>query len=373
MAMTQDELAAWANDPSRAGSLPYGLFEPNHQRKIVGAILAVRGVLYFRDGHTPQKREALIRCFERYDNALRTYQRALEQTQGREPSKGTPLRWLYQEGKQPTTIEKAPSFASLAKSTQSDDLFVVALSDAEEKEGAGAMEFTTFCLEDWQAALNRGLDVLSFSVPPAFLTLCPNVFQSLFAEAASDLDAVHGHGGYAVNLSLLRRDPNEASEYFLARRYGPGLDVGDPVRRGVRRLTNRIKTVDWLTAINAEMVLELGGRANLALPPDWFGQQTYGRDGLIVQAGTAPQTGIGGGKGQAPEPPPAYVLLNQALRPIVADAVGTLQNGTPSSTAPLLNTEVATEAWLRRFDVEPDSIYGYWEALHKTPKLSSRP
>ncbi|OMW34785.1 hypothetical protein AQ808_10425 [Burkholderia pseudomallei] len=94
------------------------------------------------------------------------------------------------------------------------------------------MEFVTLCLEDWQAALNRGLDVLSFSAPPAFLTVCPNVFQPLFAQAADDLDAVHGHAGYAVNLSLLRRDPNAASEYF-----GPGLDVGDPVLVVPSRMT----------------------------------------------------------------------------------------------------------------------------------------
>ncbi|KNA35156.1 bacteriophage gp31 protein [Burkholderia pseudomallei] len=99
------------------------------------------------------------------------------------------------------------------------------------------MEFVTLRLEDWQAALNRGLDVLSFSAPPAFLTVYPNVFQPLFAQAVDDLDAVHGHAGYAVNLSLLRRDPNAASEYFLARRYGPGLDVGDPVLVVPSRMT----------------------------------------------------------------------------------------------------------------------------------------
>ncbi|KGX18912.1 hypothetical protein X896_151 [Burkholderia pseudomallei ABCPW 1] len=126
---------------------------------------------------------------------------------------------------------------SLAKDIPSDDLFVVGLLDGEEKEGAGSMEFVTLCLEDWQAALNRGLDVLSFSAPPAFLTVCPNVFQPLFAQAVDDLDAVHGHAGYAENLSLLRRDPNAASEYFLARRYGPGLDVGDPVLVVTSRMT----------------------------------------------------------------------------------------------------------------------------------------
>ncbi|KGS79505.1 hypothetical protein X942_3991 [Burkholderia pseudomallei MSHR5596] len=65
--------------------------------------------------------------------------------------------------------------------------------------------------------------------------------------------------------------------------------------------------------------------------------------------------------------------MNQALRPLIADAVGTLQSGTPNSTAPLLNTEVSTEAWLHRFDIDPDRIYGYWEALHKMPKLPPSP
>ncbi|WP_269769667.1 type VI immunity family protein [Burkholderia gladioli] len=42
---------------------------------------------------------------------------------------------------------------------------------------------------------------------------------------------MYGHAGYAANLSLLQRGPNEASEYFWARKFGPGLDVGDPMRR----------------------------------------------------------------------------------------------------------------------------------------------
>jgi hypothetical protein len=77
------------------------------------------------------------------------------------------------------------------------------------------------------------------------------------------------------------------------------------------------------------------------------------------------------GNGIPPEPPAAYVLLNHALRPIVADTSDTLQGGTVNSTAPLLNTRVATEAWLRRFDVPDDKINGYWVELHKTPKLPS--
>ncbi|OXI91623.1 hypothetical protein CFB40_02080 [Burkholderia sp. AU31652] len=369
MPMTKDELIAWANDPNRAGTLPFGAFEPKHQRAIVGAALAVRAVIYFKGGHTPAKRKALIACFQRYNDALQTYQRAAEKAAGRDPSKGSPLRWLYQDGKQPVEFEKGPSFASLATSIPADAPFVLALSNAEDKQEAGTMEFSTFCLEDWQASMNRGIDVATFSVPQAFLTLCPDVFQALFAQAVDELDAVRGHAGYAANLSLLQRGPNEASEYFWARKFGPGLDVGDPMRRNLRRLTDHIKTVDWLTAINADLVRELGGVDKLGLPPDWFRKQPYDDGGLIIQAGVAPQTGIAGEPGHPPAPPPAYVLLNNALRPIIVDALGTLQTGTATSTAPLLNTQVATEAWLRRLDVEPDRINSYWIELHKTPKL----
>ncbi|MFP3561470.1 hypothetical protein SB861_64415, partial [Paraburkholderia sp. SIMBA_049] len=60
-----------------------------------------------------------------------------------------------------------------------------------------------------------------------------------------------------------------------------------------------------------------------------------------------------------------------ALRPIIADEVDTLQDGTLDSTAPLLNTVVATEGWLRRFNVQDDQLNGFWVELHKTPKLHS--
>lgn len=372
MPMTKDELIAWASDPNRVGTLPFGAFEPKHQRAIVGAALTVRAVIYFTGGYAPAKRKALAACFQRYDNALQVYQRAVEEAaQLRNLSKGTPLRWLYQDGKQPVELDKGPSFESLSTSIAADAPFTLAISNAADKDEAGTMEFSTFCLEDWQASLNRGMDVATFSVPQAFLALCPGVFRALFTQAVGELDAVHGHAGYAANLSLLQRGPNEASEYFWARKFGPGLDVGDPMRRNLRRLVDRIKTADWLTAIGAGLVRKLGGADKLSLPPDWFHKQPYDDGGLIIQAGVSPQTGVAGEPGHPPEPPAAYVLLNNALRPIIADEIGTLQTGTATSTAPLLNSQVATESWLRRLDVEPGRINDYWVELHKTPKLPS--
>ncbi len=50
------------------------------------------------------------------------------------------------------------------------------------------------------------------------------------------------------------------------------------------------------------------------------------------------------------------MLLNTTLRPIIAEEMGILQRGTLDSTAPLLNITVATEAWLKRFDLPPDQV-----------------
>jgi hypothetical protein len=134
-------------------------------------------------------------------------------------------------------------------------------------------------------------------------------------------------------------------------------------------LIGKIKTVDWIVALDSGLVRAAGGASSLTLPPDWYVRQPLGEGGLIVQAGAAPQSGISAGPGKPPLPPPAYVLLNAALRPIVADKMDTIQSGTLDSTAPLLNTTIASEAWLRRFDVLPDEVNDYWRDLRATPTV----
>lgn len=369
--MTNEELAAWANDPRRTDTFPFGLLEPRYQKDIVGAALVVRGALYFRDGHTPTVRAALARCFGRYKTEIETYQSLIDQAAGNQSSRTGPLHWFYQDGKQPVAFEKAPGFDRLAQSASADDVFSVALTSADHKLAAGFFEFSVFCIDAWQAkAGGHGLDTLVFTVPRRFLELRPGAFQTLFSDFASALPTVHGHAGYAVNVPPMGREPNEATEYFLAQRYGPGLDVGDPLRTDVRDMSDRIKTVDWLVAIDAELLRKVGGAQRLQLPPDWFGRRPFGDGGLIIQAGAAPQTGVSAGPGKPPAPPPAYVVLNDALRPIVATTADALQDGTLSSTAPLLGTSVASEGWLRRFDVTPEDLLRAKAALLETPKLS---
>ncbi|MCS6480195.1 DUF3396 domain-containing protein [Burkholderia thailandensis] len=369
--MTHDELVAWANDPRRQDTLPFGLYEPAYQKAIVGAALVVRGALYFKGGHTQAVRQALVRCYDRYLTTITDYESASAKAAGLEPPKVGPMRWFYEEGKSPVAFDKARGFPRLASELPSGQILVSMTTSADHKLATGFYEFSVFCLEDWQAAMGtRGLDVMVFTVPRRFLQICPGAFEAMFAEFATTVPTIWGHGGFGVNLPPLETEANEASEYFWCRRYGPGIDVGEPASTSIRDLTGKIKTVDWLTALDADLVRSAGGADSLMLPPDWFRKTPLGDGGLIIQAGTEPVAGVPVGKGIPPRPPAAYVLLNHALRPIVADSSDILQSGTIDSTAPLLNTRVATEAWLQRFNVPDGELNGYWVELHKTQKLS---
>lgn len=365
--MTKDELVAWAKDPRRQDTLPFGLYEPPYQKGIVGAALVVRGVVYFNDGHTKPVREALVKCYESYMAAIDEYAKVYAEAAGTEPPKAGPMRWFYEEGASPTAFDKARKFPRLAREQSSSALVVSQTTSADHKLAAGFFAFGVFCFEDWQAAY--GLDTVEFSVPRRFLQLCPRVFEKLFAEFVTALPTVWGHAGVGVNLPPTGREANEASENFWSRRYGPGIDVGSPMGSETVTVRDRIKTVDWLTALNADLVSAVGGADKLTLPPDWFRKTPLDNGGLIIEAGPEPAAGIPLGKGIPPAPPAAYVILNRALRPIVAETSDILQSGTINSTAPLLNTRVATEAWLRRFDVPDDKLNEYWVELHKTPKL----
>ncbi|MCO8577389.1 DUF3396 domain-containing protein [Burkholderia multivorans] len=367
--MTKDELVAWAHDPRRQDTLPFGLYEPPYQKAIVGAALVVRGVVYFKDGYTKPVREALVRCYERYMAAIDEYGAVYAKEAGLEPPSAGPMRWFYEEGKSPVAFDKARKFPSLARDQSSGALIVSQTTSADHKLAAGFFAFGVFCFEDWQA--DYGLDTVEFSVPRRFLQLCPGVFERLFAEFVTALPTVWGHAGLGVNLPPTEREPNEASEYFWSRLYGPGIDVGNPMRHGTITTRDKIKTVDWLTALGADFAVLVGGSDNVMLPPDWFRKTPFDSGGVIIQAGPEPAAGVPMGKGVPPGRPAAYVLVNHALRPIVARQSDTLQSGTINSTAPMLNTRVATEAWLRRFDVPDDELPGYWVELHKTPKLST--
>ncbi len=91
--------------------------------------------------------------------------------------------------------------------------------------------------------------------------------------------------------------------------------------------------------------------------------------GLLIRAGLLRQAGTPQGDGQPIASPSAYVVLNAALREILADSVRSLQRGTVNGDMPVSNTKASSNAWLRRFDVSPDELLRAKAAVLDTPKL----
>ncbi|WP_244116782.1 type VI immunity family protein [Burkholderia cepacia] len=115
--------------------------------------------------------------------------------------------------------------------------------------------------------------------------------MKLFFDAARRLGTAHGHAGFAVNLSPTSVNQNESTEYLISRML-PGLDVGVPSDLATRQLKGKIKTVDWLTAIDQSMLDAVGGLSRLRseLPQEWFAIGDYGY-GIVVRAGVIPDSG----------------------------------------------------------------------------------
>lgn len=360
--MTNNESQQRAQELTQAGMMPYAVLEPRYPHKGIGAALTVRAVLYFKGGYTKDKREALAWVFDKYMNLA---------TQACGPDDANPLKWFWFNGKRALPIAKAPSLHTLATIVGPNEGFDATFVGGGTAADASFFEFTTFCIEQFQAALGtRGLDVLVFTLPLPFVGSDPEPFIRLFGDAAAVLDAIHGHAGLAVNLSPSGRTENESSEYFMSQRLGPGLDVGNPVAMKVRDLTDRIKTVDWLTLIDSGMLERVGHIPALQseLPKDWF-RLVPCAPRLLIRAGVLPKAGTPQGEGQPIKPPPAYVVLNAALREIVADSVSSLQRGTVNGDAPVFNTKASSDAWLHRFDVSPEQLLQAKAEILDTPKL----
>lgn len=361
--MTNNEFEQRVQELAKAGMMPYAVFEPRYPHKGIGAALSVRAALYFKGGYTSNKRLALASVFDEYITLAK---------QACGPADESPIKWLWFNGKKALRFAKSPALSSLATSVGPNDGFDATYLGGETASDASSFEFTTFCLEKFQADLGtRGLDVLVFSLPVPFVQAIPDPFVQLFSDAASALDAVHGHAGLAVNLSAPGRHENESSEYFMSQQLGPGLDVGDPLAMKARDLTDRIKTIDWLTLIDKDMLERVGQVAKLRseLPKDWF-SLTPCAQALLIRAGVLPQAGTPQGDGVPVSPPPAYVVLNAALRNIQADTVSILQRGTVNGDAPVYNSKPSSDAWLRRFDVSEVELLQAKAAVLDTPKVS---
>jgi len=333
--------------------LPGAMLMKYGPQDYVGATLAVRGTLYFKGSHTPEVREAICQCFDAYEAIAKEH-----------------LTWLWREeppeGPDKFAYPKAKPMRNMMKRMDEDDHVGFAYIGGKKPEDASPWLFYVSGHRAWQAKMGTwGLDSLQFSLPPLYVEEHPTAFQKLFVDFARLLKAEHGHGGYAWNLSLVRDEPNEPTEAFMASKMN-GIDAGDSLSGRHRiGITDHIKTIGWLTAINKAMLDKVGGLSTLRseLPMNWFALYGYG-NGLVVQAGPKPDLA-----GVELDPQPAiYVLPNRLFKELRVPEIGSLHYGSKDGEPRLYGWEA--EQWLQRFDVPEEELLSYKAKLLKEPKLT---
>ncbi|WGS49298.1 DUF3396 domain-containing protein [Paraburkholderia sp. D15] len=343
----------WAKENQSNALIPNALLEPRHSHEGVGAALVVRAVLYFERAYETSVRLALADCFDEFRAAT-----------------GDVFKFVWHNGKAAQTADKAKPMRVLAASLGENDCFDFQYMSGEQPSDACLWSFRVFGMPAWEEKMGtRGIDVLAFSWPMVAVQDNPDAFARLFFNAAQRLNAVHGHAGHAINLSPVARQQNESTEFWISQMM-PGTDVGPPTANAVRDLKGQIKTVGWLTAIDVAMLGKAGGVRGLRgeLPPSWFSLNDYGA-GVVIRAGVWPESGAAVTEGGKSFPPPAYVVLDRALRLVRVNGLDVLQQGTVNGDAPVYNTFSSTNAWLSRFETSGDGLLAAKAALLDTPPL----
>jgi hypothetical protein len=349
--ITQDFLK-WAKANQSKALVENALLEPRYPHDGIGAAFVVRACVYFEQAADPTVREALAQTFDEFAASM-----------GEEK-----LTYMWSNGKAARPMSKAKSLRAAAAGLGPEDRFDFDFMSGERPSDASLWEFHIGGQRRWQEKLgNRGFNALWFSWPVFAVQERPDAFAKLFFDAVARLKAPWGHAGVAVNLSPTGREENEATEYWASQTM-PGLDVGFPADLSVRTLKGQLKTVDWLTAFNKPMLEGAGSLTGLRvhLPPSWFAIGDYG-PGLVIRAGVLPESGISDDEGKAPSNPPAYVVLDAALRSIRASEMDNLQRGTVNGDAPVYNSKASTVAWLRRFETDEKGLLAAKAALLDTP------
>lgn len=337
------------------GVLPGAMLMRHGPVDYIGAALAVRGTLYFRGSHTIAVREEICRCFDDYEAIAKEH-----------------LTWLWREeppeGPDRFAYSKAKPLRDMMKRMDADDHVGFAYIGGDKPHDASPWLFWVSGLREWEAKLGwNGLDSLEFSLPRSIVEKNPTLFQQLFVDFARRLNADHGHGGFAFNLSAVRGEENESTEAVMVSKMA-GIDAGKAIMiAGLHEfgILDHIKTVGWLTAINAKMLALVGGLDTLrsALPLDWFAKYDYG-NGIVIQAGPEPEIA----PVELDPKPTIYVLPNMALRKLRLSRIEGLHYGSKDGEPRL--SGAPAERWLTRFDIPDSELLAYKAKLLTEPRLT---
>ncbi|MFG6665740.1 type VI immunity family protein [Halomonas sp. HNIBRBA4712] len=352
---TPFDLAEELSKQSGLLEIPGNLLMKGGPEDYIGAVICLRGTLYFKNAHTPEVREALCQCFDAFKRLA-------------EPN----LTWLWREeppeGSPLTPYAEARSLREMLSHMNENYPLSFYYTSGEQPNDASDWYFDVFGQAAWEAKIGYDTSAVEFSVPLLYHEQHSLDFMRLFQYCARLLDAEHGHAGHAFNLSVTNLGENEPTEAFMAERM-PGLDAGTAGLLANRPefKQNKIKTVSWLTLLNQARLEAAGGLKSLQdqLPDSHFAFYAAG-SGVVIQSGAYPYI-AGDAEGAKPAP---YVLLNHLLKSIRCETVGDLHGG--SRHGELRLTGWAADQWLKRLDVDEQEIPAWrTRLLEQEPRLDS--
>lgn len=219
------------------------------------------------------------------------------------------MQWLWREipkdGPSRQRVKDSKNLCEMIELLSEDDHLSFCYTSGANAEDAGAWQFLVYGKRGWQTQMGDDMSVLELSVPTGHFSGEKCQFIELAIKCAHWLRAAHGHAGYALNLSPVRRERNEPIEAVLAQRL-PGLDTGNAALRANRAELKHLKfkTVSWLTLLDDARLAAAGGLDQLrsALPEQYFRLQRYG-NGVLIQAGARP---LAYADAEDPRPPPQH-------------------------------------------------------------------
>jgi hypothetical protein len=304
------------------------------------ARLGLRAALFFDDGYGPRLRAALMTIIEQYvafsGGRIRAYQRSGDR------------RRMAADASSPVDLEPLRS-----KVDKMGSPFSIEMSAEADPAVASHWSMVTVANNAGYLLLHLPLSV--FEGAP------PHSFRNLFQKWCSELNVLHAYAGLGLVLPVGGRALGGA-----LRRSGPiltrfvGLDADDPGSTAMWCRTG-IRTVNWLTAINADLLAKVGGEATVLRVAGEQVQAMPYTGGSIFVAGASAQLG----DMQADNFPAAFRLLGRAVASLRADIPNAWLDAPSGYAAPPGFTSKSgwgdaepeelpslhyTKAWMARFD-----------------------
>ncbi|KGC70064.1 hypothetical protein DP57_5992 [Burkholderia pseudomallei] len=310
--------------------------------------LVLRTTLYFRNGHSPEIRNALRECFQEY---FACFGGELRWGWDPQPVSNKPTPWQFDE----SLVDAAlASFSGI----KADDALELGFASSLNPKYVGDYGIECFTRPDWEQEIGRDISYLTFWVPcNAVLHGRWNIgtgdINNLLFKFCDRLKPVQGCAGFSLALphEYARWEPYELE---LAERYY-GLEIGNPVNTlGMIQNWNGIKSLNWYTILGERYVAQLGGARAIQseLTGPVFHVHEIAGGGLIIRAGDEPEMAP-----VAKGLPPLYVTVNNIARSVRTKEIRSM--GLGSNAGELRFNKRLTDLWMRRFDAP-----GIWPPVH---------